>query len=73
MVDERRAESYRRNNKKYYKRHREEILANKPKKYCKYCDKLMYEYYYENKHVLLPKHVKNIERYVRKNKHNNML
>jgi len=60
---EKKLQTYRNCNRRYYKRHREEILANKPKKYCKYCEKTMYTYYYLTKHVNLDKHINKKKEY----------
>lgn len=52
-------ECYRRNSRKYYERHKEEILSKMPKVYCEYCKKELYESYYHSKHVKTKKHITN--------------
>jgi hypothetical protein len=54
-------ECYRRNSKRYYERHRDNILANKSKTFCEYCNKQMYTFYYNDKHKHTKRHIKNVE------------
>lgn len=61
MVSDKKREAYRVCNKRYYERHKKEILEKKEKIYCECCKKTMYKYYFDTKHKNLSRHIRNFK------------